>query len=245
MRNTGLDWCIAIPPAAAFWRNTSLGILLLIAAALPAAAARAPQTSQRAMQIQEPLPPRTARDVLVDAGQLEEEVDQLLEGLSAVRALTETKSTPDGRRALQRELESLRTRLLALRDLVREAPAGIPAPSDVVVVTPPQEETPSVDPAQPPMARDDFEAALASVESHGFAGERLDVVAELAQRNWFVVEQARRVIESFSFGKDRLQALELLAPRIVDPQNNFRLYEAFTFESDKTQARRILSAQQP
>jgi hypothetical protein len=228
-------------------RNPTVTALVLCALAAAAwAGAPVPRgPAGDAGEIGAAAPPR---DVLLDSAAMEQEIDRLLESATAARALAESPAGPAGQRALERELEELRTRLVALRQTVREAPAGIPAPTTVVeVAAPPGPPAPArLRTATPdPMAREDFEEAFAALEARGFAGERLDVLSELCRHNWFVVEQARRLIESFSFGKDRLQALELLAPRIVDRQNDFRLFEAFTFESDKAQARRILSAQQP
>jgi hypothetical protein len=48
------------------------------------------------------------------------------------------------------------------------------------------------------------------------------------------------VIRRLSFSSDKLRALELLAPRMVDRQNAFKIYDAFTFSSDKEKARAIL-----
>jgi len=226
-------------------RKSAAAVLLAVALSAAAASAGAPVAPVPAAPPAVVVPAPPPRDVLVDGATLEQEIDRLLEGVAAVQALAQSPAADaDASRALQRELEGLRTGLVALRQTVREAPAAMPAPTEIVEIAalPGPPEVPA---GEEPMTRDDFEAALASIASHGFAAERLEVIAQLARGNWFVVEQARRVIESFSFGKDRLQALELLAPRIVDRQNDFRLFEAFTFESDKAQARRILSAQQP
>ncbi len=197
-------------------------------------------------------PPRV---VVMDGTNLEQALDGLLTDLAGIRTLAEEEPTPQTRRALLDELASLRGRILELRRTVRAAPAGISAPSEVVVVGDP-EAPPDAPPgdtagettgpgATPPMGREEFDHALAELQSHGFASERMEVLSRLSRQGWFAVDQARRLLEAFPFGKDRLEALELLAPRLVDPENHFRLYEAFTFESDKKQARRILSAQQP
>ena len=37
-----------------------------------------------------------------------------------------------------------------------------------------------------------------------------------------------------------LRALELIAPRLLDPENSFAVYEAFSFSADKEQAKQIL-----
>ena len=42
------------------------------------------------------------------------------------------------------------------------------------------------------------------------------------------------------FSATKLRVLELGAPRIVDPENAFAVYDAFAFSADKEQARQIL-----
>ena len=229
-------------------------LVVLALLLLPVAAA-----GQVRMEAGPPLPPfdpgrgATAppRVVVMDGTNLEHALDGLLTDLAGIRTLAEEEPTPQTRRALLDELASLRGRILELRRTVRAAPAGISPPTEVVVVGDP-EAPPDAPPdgtthpgATPPMGREEFDHALAELQSHGFASERMEVLSRLSRLGWFAVDQARRLLEAFPFGKDRLEALELLAPRLVDPENHFRLYEAFTFESDKKQARRILSAQQP
>ena len=45
----------------------------------------------------------------------------------------------------------------------------------------------------------------------------------------------------YNFSADKLGALKLMAPKISDPANNFKIYGAFTFSGDKDQAKKILS----
>jgi hypothetical protein len=193
--------------------------------------------------------PPARRNVVIDATAIERSLDRIGEGLAALQVRAEGGKLPKRQRhALQKEITILRGEVEILRAALRDAPPDRCALIDDV-------STDGFDggaahgfapPIAPePMTQPGFEEVLSSLEQHGFASEKLSVIDDLAAHNWFLAEQARRLIESFSFGKDRLRALERLAPRIVDPQNNFRLYEAFTFESDKSQARRILADQQP
>ena len=57
---------------------------------------------------------------------------------------------------------------------------------------------------------------------------------------YVAVSHIERVLPLFSFSQDKLRALEIMAPRIVDRQNAFKIYNLFTFSNDKEKARRIL-----
>ena len=71
---------------------------------------------------------------------------------------------------------------------------------------------------------------------------RITVRSEPGHGTCFTVAQVEQVIPLFSFEADQLKALQIMAPRLVDRQNAFRIYGLFTFESGKQQARRILSS---
>ena len=44
----------------------------------------------------------------------------------------------------------------------------------------------------------------------------------------------------FTFDDERLRALSMMAPHIVDPQNATDIYKLFTFDSDKEKAGEIM-----
>jgi len=46
--------------------------------------------------------------------------------------------------------------------------------------------------------------------------------------------------ELFDFDADKLSAFKLLAPRLTDKQNKFKIYRAFDFDSTRDQAKKIL-----
>ena len=106
--------------------------------------------------------------------------------------------------------------------------------------------------APPPPARESRRAARArwttsrsarsSARSATRASPRrqLNVIQQAATRNYFRVGQLKGLIDLLSFSATKLRALELGAPRIVDPENAFAIYDAFTFSADKEQARQIL-----
>ncbi len=87
----------------------------------------------------------------------------------------------------------------------------------------------------------DMQAVLSAIKRESFSSNQLRVLGEAAQGTCFTVAQVEQTLPLFSFEADQLKALQLMAPRILDRQNNFRIYGLFTFESGKQQARRILA----
>jgi hypothetical protein len=86
-----------------------------------------------------------------------------------------------------------------------------------------------------------FRRFVDAVKNEGFADDQIRVIESASSRNYFRVTQLRVVIDLLPFSANKLRALELVAPRLVDPENTMSLYEAFPFSADKDQARQILS----
>ncbi len=128
-----------------------------------------------------------------------------------------------------------------------------PAPPPVAVQYQVSAESSYVASGPPPVAvvqaapscayREDGEmqAVLSAIKNESFSSDQLRVLGEAAQGSCFTVAQVEQTLPLFSFEADQLKALQIMAPRILDRQNNFRIYGLFTFESGKQQARRILA----
>jgi hypothetical protein len=109
-------------------------------------------------------------------------------------------------------------------------PVPLPRPPPPVVVQPPVRA----------MVPQRFQSLLGAIDREHFSQGKLTVISQAASQSNFRVAQVEKVIRQLSFSSDKLRALELLAPRMVDRQNAFQLYDAFTFSSDKAKARAIL-----
>jgi len=94
-----------------------------------------------------------------------------------------------------------------------------------------------------PMADEQFEELLASLKYQGFADDRLAVLSAAVKESHMTVAQTRKLLTQFSFPDDKLSALRLLKPVIVDSENVFQLYGSFVHSSDKEEARKILEAE--
>ena len=80
------------------------------------------------------------------------------------------------------------------------------------------------------------------MERERFGRERLDVLQAAAGSRWFTVAQVKGLVESFEFSRERLQAVRILEPRIVDPENTSQLHAAFASASDRAELRRLLGS---
>lgn len=117
------------------------------------------------------------------------------------------------------------------RFALRAAPAALPSPTPRVAF---HRGAASIDaPA--------FEALLVRVRGAPFSSEKLAAVQDAARWHWFTAEQIARIVGELAFSPDRTQAIEILAPRLVDPQNGAVILDRLTFSSERDSARATLS----
>lgn len=112
-----------------------------------------------------------------------------------------------------------------------------PVEVDPEVVAPPPEVV------LVPMNPETFETLMEGMDREGFSDAKLAVLTTASQSNYFLVAQARRVLDELSFPSDKLAALKILKPRLVDPENAFQLVSCFVHNSDKEEARKILEVE--
>ncbi|MBX5482654.1 MAG: DUF4476 domain-containing protein, partial [Myxococcaceae bacterium] len=145
-------------------------------------------------------------------------------------------------------------------ELDRHGPHPIPVvqrpaqpPTVVVVPTPaPTTPRPPPPPGQPtyqnppqgtpmyPIPGPQLEQLKGSIRREAFSQNRLQVLDAAARSHYFTVAQVQQILPLFDFSNDRLQAVRLLRPRIIDMQNSYQLYASFTFSGDKDELRKIL-----
>ena len=81
---------------------------------------------------------------------------------------------------------------------------------------------------------------LGAVNAEAFSADKLRVLNDGSAGQYFTVDQTIEVVNAFTFSADKLGALRTVAPRILDRQNQYKIYGAFTFSGDKEEAKRIL-----
>ncbi|GEM_PF-1572550 len=84
----------------------------------------------------------------------------------------------------------------------------------------------------------DFAGVLAAIEKESFSSGKLEIVKDVSVDRWFTAAQVKRVVETFSFDNDKVEAAVILHPRVVDMENWFRVHDAFSFDSSKDELRR-------
>ena len=88
-----------------------------------------------------------------------------------------------------------------------------------------------------PMTDEAFSTLLDAMSRASFSDEKLRVLEVAAELNRFRIAQVRRVIDTLPFASDRTRVVDILAPRVLDPENAYTLLDAFTFDSEKAHVR--------
>ena len=155
---------------------------------------------------------------------------------------------PDLRAVLEQargEVSLARGTLAKMVDL--GAPAAA-APSREAAAAPaakPAFPMPSFPPAPQPMSEPTFQALLVAVDREAFAEDRLRALETAAPTLLFSVDQELQLLGRFAFSHHKLRVARLLEDRLAEKGGEFRLYSAFTFESDKEALKRILAGGEP
>lgn len=114
------------------------------------------------------------------------------------------------------------------------------APSSGGYQPQPQPPPPPPAPVVQPIPEARLRKLTEAMARESFAREKLVVLRDASQYDNFLVGQTRPLLEQFAFSNDKLEAIRILWPRVLDRNNSFQLYEMFTFSSDKEKLRRII-----
>jgi hypothetical protein len=109
-----------------------------------------------------------------------------------------------------------------------------PGPRGPVVVAPPP-------PAPTAVPEERLAQVIAGMQAETWDEGKLTVLRQAVVYDFYDVGQVVRILALFSFDDPKLAALEIMRPRILDPQNALRVPELFTFPRTKDKARAILA----
>lgn len=101
---------------------------------------------------------------------------------------------------------------------------------------------PPAAPSHDAMSDKRFAKLLAQVKEASFEDDRTTILTTAARRNWFTCNQLSRIVEVISFGDEKVGAVRVIAPRLVDKENSHEVLSKFTFEDDRAAAAQILNA---
>lgn len=91
-----------------------------------------------------------------------------------------------------------------------------------------------------PLSQEKFSVLYSKVKKASFDDGKFDILEVACLGCQFTCQQAARLIDIFTFSSKKLNALEMLAPNIVDRENGADIIKLFTFSSDKDKAADIL-----
>jgi hypothetical protein len=143
-------------------------------------------------------------------------------------------------KAMLKLLEEARAQLKEVGRQVSNAPL---APRVETPRPAPQQPPPPPLPTVQPITEAVLRSLASAIRNEPFAEDQLTVLGEAVSTQYFLVSQTQQMLRLFSFSKDRLKAMRLLRPRVLDMENSYKLYESFEFSSDKEELKRILAAQ--
>jgi len=87
-----------------------------------------------------------------------------------------------------------------------------------------------------------FNAFLSQLDSESFSEDKLNLLKVVASNNYFTVEQLSAIMDRFPMDEDKIKAVEILYPRVIDPENSYLLLNKVTFSKSKERLRRIISS---
>jgi hypothetical protein len=85
-----------------------------------------------------------------------------------------------------------------------------------------------------------LQSLLAAIKKESFGDGKLRVLGSTAPNQYFQVPQVLRILQGFTFGVDKLDAVRMLWPRVLDRDNAAQLYKAFAFQREKDQLGQII-----
>ena len=90
------------------------------------------------------------------------------------------------------------------------------------------------------MRNDDFSMMYKILKNSSFDGNRIDIIRVACIASHFSSKQCAKLLALFSFNDNRIEALSIMAPNIVDSDNYDKILDQFSFTSSKEKAISIL-----
>lgn len=91
------------------------------------------------------------------------------------------------------------------------------------------------------MSEAEFKKLKSNVENESFADDQISVIRIAAKNKYFTIDQLIRLLSVFSFAEDKIEAVRIVYPKVVDPDNAHNLMSAFTYSDDKKTVENIIS----
>lgn len=156
------------------------------------------------------------REVARDAADMDRDLDRLDRDADRIRSWYHWERTVDRVDALRGRLRAVNATLAAAPPRLTHRPVGSSQPHHGTAM---------------PSAR--FERIEHELEAAPFRDDKLRIVRRIVRDGWFTSAQAKAVASSMHFGDDKVTALTLMHPRVVDPDNFGIVYGELAHRSDR------------
>lgn len=90
------------------------------------------------------------------------------------------------------------------------------------------------------MSENDFKLLISDLRQESFTQDKLSIIKLVSSANFFTVSQVYQIVETIDFSEDRIEAVCLLFPSLVDKYNAYRLLSLFNSSVDKQTIRNII-----
>ena len=88
----------------------------------------------------------------------------------------------------------------------------------------------------PIMNDKDFQYLYKVIKKKAFEKDQLELLSVGVLDNYFSCRQCAKIMSIYSFDKDKLKVLDIMASHIVDKDNAHLILDSFRFESDRIKA---------
>ena len=88
----------------------------------------------------------------------------------------------------------------------------------------------------PIMNDKDFQYLYKVIKKKAFEKDQLELLSVGVLDNYFSCRQCAKIMSIYSFDKDKLKVLDIMAKHIVDKENVRLILDSFRFESDRRKA---------
>ena len=88
----------------------------------------------------------------------------------------------------------------------------------------------------PIMNDKDFQYLYKVIKKKSFEKDQLELLSVGVLDNYFSCRQCAKIMSIYSFDKDKLKVLDIMAKHIVDKENARLILDSFRFESDRRKA---------
>ncbi len=92
-----------------------------------------------------------------------------------------------------------------------------------------------------PMSAESFANFLLLLEDEAFADDKLLLLKQVIAKNYVTSHQLGKILDQFTFSDDKLEAVSIALPRLLDIENAFILRDKFSFGSDREKFMKLIS----